>query len=92
MVIWKTFFVHKRKIGGLAFLIEIILIFFGSYETSYRVIYLFFENPGHRFLTLWKIWAQDGGPKFGTLGTEFELLVGTTKLCILSKGDINWET
>ena len=37
-------------------------------------------------------WAQDGGPKFGTLGTEFELLVGTTKLCILSKGDINWET
>ena len=31
-------------------------------------------------------------PKFGTLDTEFELSVITKKLCVLSKGNINWET
>ena len=31
-------------------------------------------------------------PQIGTLGIEFELSVDTTKLCVLSKGDINWET
>ena len=36
--------------------------------------------------------TQNGSPAFGTLGTKFELLVGTSKLRILSKGDINWET
>ena len=47
----------------------------------------FFFETG--ILTLWEIWAQNGPPKFGALGTEFELSVGTTKLCILSKGDVN---
>ena len=51
---------------------------FSCFLKSMTLIFDPMENLGPK-------WA----PQIGTLGTEFELSVGTTKLCILSKGDIN---